>query len=113
MRSVTLTGAGGVVAAFLGSLCCIGPLLFVTLGVGAGFASALERYRPLFGVLMAASLVLGFGTVYGRRVAIARRAPGSAPSCAPARPGDVALLWGATALALVLWTFPRWSLWLL
>lgn len=123
MRSTALTGAGGVLAAFFGSLCCVGPLLFVAVGVGAGFASTLEPYRPLFGAVMLACLALGFWTVYGRRLAIARSDVAAPGACA--RPADaaceaptrhhrdVALLWGATMLALVLWTFPRWSLWLL
>jgi len=41
-------GVRGVTAAFLGSLCCVGPLLFVTLGVGAGLASTFEPLRPVF-----------------------------------------------------------------
>jgi mercuric ion transport protein len=133
MRGTTLTGIGGVLAAFLGSLCCVGPLLFVTLGVGAGFASTFEPLRPAFGVLMLALLAVGFWTVYGRRmVALRSGAPGAVNTsesaavlreadCAPAaacaapvhRTRDVVILWCATALALVLWTFPSWSLWLL
>lgn len=53
----------------LGSLCCVGPLLVVTLGVGAGLASALEPLRPAFGVVMLALFAVGFWTVYGRRIA--------------------------------------------
>lgn len=133
MRNSLLTGAGGVVAAFLGSLCCAGPLLFVTLGVGAGFASAFEPLRPLFGVVMLALLAAGFYAVYGRRPAAGAQGvagtgsasatcdPTTDPACVPAstcavptrRHRDVAVLWTATALAVVLWTFPTWSLWLL
>lgn len=128
MRSSLLTSVGGVTAAFLGSLCCVGPLLFVTLGIGAGFASAFEPLRPLFGVLMLALLAAGFWAVYGRRAMLLAHAAGTgtgAPAdnatCAPvtacptpARRGrDVAMLWSATLLAIVLWTFPTWSLWLL
>lgn len=128
MRRTVLSGVGGVAAAFLGSLCCVGPLLFVTLGVGAGFASAFEPLRPVFGMLMLALLAAGFWAVYGRRATLLPRAAsagtgtlGCAPACAtattgamPARRGhDVAILWSATVLALVLWTFPTWSLWLL
>ena len=128
MRSATLTGLGGLVAAFLGSLCCVGPLVFVTFGVGAGLASTFEPLRPLFGVLMAGFLAAGFWSVYGRRrVPTAASAPGGATSatcdpaygpdvatCAvPARRGrDVVILWAATIVALVFWTFPTWSRWL-
>lgn len=128
MRKTVVAGFGGVAAALLGSLCCVGPLLFVTLGVGAGFASAFEPLRPFFGWLMLALLGAGFWTVYGRRrVRVAQVAaegagtlgcdatcrPTATCSAATGRGRDVALLWGATAFALVLWTFPTWSLWLL
>ena len=150
MRTSLLAGTGGVLAAFLGSLCCVGPLLFVTLGVGAGLASTFEPLRPLFGALMVLLLGAGFWTVYGRRMlrmatihggpATLQRGPLDAParagadrsevpgareitgrvviagapaSCAAPRRRDVVLLWGATLLAAVVWTFPTWSLWLL
>jgi hypothetical protein len=137
MRKALVTSAGGVAAAFLGSLCCVGPLLFVTLGVGAGLASTFEPLRPIFGVVMLALLAVGFWTVYGRRAGTLRGGtpvatsgiasdidtvdetrdvgrPDAVACAVPAPRGrDVAILWTATALALVLWTFPTWSLWLL
>ena len=127
MRRAGLTGVGGMTAAFLGSLCCMGPLLFVTFGVGAGVASTFEPLRPLFGVLMAALLAAGFWTVYGRRPVLdvsapsrdggtVERGPNFAPtaacSVAARRSRDVAVLWVATLLALVFWSFPTWSRWL-
>jgi mercuric ion transport protein len=121
MRRTTLTGAGGVLAAFLGSLCCVGPLLFVTVGVGAGLASTLEPFRPAFGVLMVVCLSVAIWTVYGRRLPGALGGDrvtsdsGDTASCtAPMqRRRDIVILWAATAVAIVLWTFPTWSLWLL
>ncbi len=92
MHKTLLASVGGVAAALLGSLCCVGPLLFVTLGVGAGLVSTFGPLRPLFGVLMVAMLGLGFYTVYGSP-----------------RARDKLLLWGAVVLALILWTFPTWS----
>ena len=116
----TLSGVGGVLAAFLGSLCCAGPLLFVTLGVGAGLASALEPFRPAFGVVMVAFLAVAFWTVYGRRAAglfgrgrAGGEASGGTTCAVPMRRRrDVVILWTATVLAAVLWTFPTWSVWL-
>jgi hypothetical protein len=35
-RRGVLAGLGAMITAILGSLCCIGPLWFVTLGIGAG-----------------------------------------------------------------------------
>jgi mercuric ion transport protein len=113
VSKTALAGAGGVVAALLGSLCCIGPLLFVALGVGAGLASTFEPLRPVFGVIMVASLGLGLFSVYGRRPArTARQAEVASAdaTCAVRRRGrDVALLWIAVVVALVLWAFPTWS----
>lgn len=114
MRRTLLAGVGGIVAALLGSLCCVGPVLFLALGIGAGLASTFEPLRPVFGALMVAALGTGFYTVYGRRPVLAEAA---AESCAPGEPcpvprrrmRDRVFLWSATALAIALWTFPTWS----
>ena len=116
MRSTLLAGAGGVAAAFFGSLCCIGPLLFVALGVGAGFASTFEPLRPLFGILMTVMLGLGFYIVYRPNRATSGPPDAShdcvgGEACASPRvvTRDKAIVWTATTLAVVLWTFPTWS----
>jgi mercuric ion transport protein len=107
---------GAVGAAFFASLCCVGPLLFVTLGVGAGLASTFEPLRPVFTVLTVALLAVGFYVVYGKRPTVV-----DAAACAPDgtcavprsprdRTRDKVLLWLATAVALVFLTFPQWSL---
>lgn len=110
-----LASLGAVGAALLGSLCCVGPLLFVTFGVGAGLASTFEPLRPVFGVLMAGGLGVGFYTVYGRKPKAAQveadacSAHGNACAVPRSRTRDKLLLWGATILALLLWSFPTWS----
>lgn len=123
-HSKTLAAStGGVLAAFLGSLCCVGPLVFATLGVGAGLASRFEPLRPVFGVLMIAAFVVAYRRVYPRqspvmatagaeRAAACSIAPGD-PSSACAVPvrrrRDRVFFWSAAALSLALWTFPSWS----
>jgi mercuric ion transport protein len=131
MRKTVLAGAGGVLAASLGSLCCMGPLLFVTLGVGAGLASTFEPLRPLFAVAMLGLFAIAFYTVYGRRVAPetlgqsgastdggrvseacatgADCAAGEACAVPRDRRREKVILWSAALLALVLWTLPTWS----
>ena len=114
MRRALLAGTGGVAASCLGSLCCVGPLMFVTRGVGAGLASTFEPLRPLFGALMVGMLGLGFYTVYGPRHAAAEApegecAPGAACPVPRSRARDKVLFWAAVVLALALWTFPTWS----
>ena len=86
MRKAAVTGAGDVVAALLASLCCVGPLLFVSLGVGAGLASTFEPLRPIFGVLMVALLGAGFRAVYGRPLQAATLRLSRAPP--PGQPRD-------------------------
>lgn len=96
-------------AAVLGSLCCIGPLVFVTLGVGAGLASTFEPLRPVFGGAMVLLLGIGFYTVYGKPSAPERcDADGT---CAHPRDHrrEKLLLWGAVVLSSVLWSFTYWS----
>lgn len=113
-RRGLLASLGAVGAAFLASLCCVGPLLFVTLGVGAGLASTFEPLRPLFTAVTIGLLGLGFYVVYGKRqAAVAGTDPASAPDASCAVPGsrtrDRALFWVATVVALILLTFPQWS----
>lgn len=113
-RRQLITVLGAIGAAILASLCCIGPVLFVTLGVGAGLASRFEPLRPLFTVLALSLLAIGFYTVYGRKL------PSSATdrtcvvdgSCAtPHKRGrDKLVLWIATVVAVIVLTFPQWSL---
>ena len=111
-QSKTLAAsAGGVFAAFFGGLCCAGPLVFATVGVGAGLAGRFEPLRPLFGVLMLAAFAMAYRRVY-RAPSGALTTAGSGPAaCAVPVSGrrDRILFWSAAALALVLWTFPSWS----
>lgn len=121
MRRSLLAGFGGVTAAFVGSLCCTGPLLFVTLGVGAGLASTFEPLRPVFGAAMLGFFAFGFHRAYARRrvatvepsATIQRDDGGAGPAGAcdlpRRRDRDLVILWTAAVLAFVLWTFPSWS----
>lgn len=106
------TSIAAVGAALLASLCCIGPVLFVTLGVGAGLASRFEPLRPLFTGLTVGLLALGFYSVYGRRPAATSIASCEVDAtCAVprSRTRDKVLLWIAALVALVALTFPQWS----
>lgn len=105
---------GAVGAAFLAALCCVGPLLFVTLGVGAGLASTFEPLRPVFTIATVALLAVGFYAVYGKRPSAVAPEAACGPSDAcvipQSRTRDRVLLWMATVIALLLLTFPQWSL---
>lgn len=120
MRKSLWASVGGMTAALVGSLCCMGPLLFVTLGVGAGLATTFEPLRPVFGAAMLAFFAFGFHRAYARRrVAVSDSSSirqdsdctDSVAACELPRRGDrdILILWVAAVIALILWTFPTWS----
>jgi mercuric ion transport protein len=112
-RPGLVASVGAIGTAVLASLCCIGPLIFVVLGVGAGLASRFEPLRPLFTVLTVALLAAGFYVVYGR-TPVASEGAACAPDgrcpAPPHRTRDRVVLWVATVIALLVLTFPWWSL---
>lgn len=113
MRRSALATAGGVGAAFLASLCCIGPILLVTAGVGAGVAAAFEPLRPAFGVLMVLLFGFGFHSVYRRSDAVPESAVAGQSCSRSGRVRDKVFLWVGLFIAIVIWSFPTWSVWLL
>ena len=74
--SVTILSVGGLGAALLASVCCIGPLIFAALGVGigatgflagaAGVLKGLLPYRPAFIGLTILLLGISFYLAYGK-----------------------------------------------
>lgn len=96
---------GAVAAGFLASLCCIGPLLFVVLGVGAfGAATFLESARPFLlggSVLM---LAVAFYWIYLRRTE--ECVPGGACATKPINRAGRLGLWMASFAVLVFALMP-------
>jgi mercuric ion transport protein len=67
-----------VVAAIGGSLCCVAPLVLLTLGISGAWISqltALEPYRPIFVGVMLVFIGLAFRQLY---IIPAQCAPGEA-----------------------------------
>ena len=114
--TTAVTTSGGLLAAFLASLCCLGPLVLAALGVGVGatgfFAStagALKRllpYRPYFIGLTVVLLGVAFYQTYRKPKSAC--APGIAcvPASGPLKARVV--LWAIAALALALILAPYW-----
>lgn len=75
--------AGGAIAGLVASICCIGPLVFVALGIGGAAAGLVEFFTPLRPIFIGLALLfLGFAAYrlfYAPRVC----APGTA--CADPR----------------------------
>ena len=95
---------GSVVTAFLASLCCIGPIVLATLGLGgAGFLSGLDAYRPyIMGITF---LFIGgaFYYTYRKREIVCE--DGMCIVKHGSKTSKI-LLWSITGLALVLLAFP-------
>ncbi len=101
--------AGAVLAAVGASVCCVGPLVLLGLGIGGAWISnltALEPYRPVFIGVSVVFLFLAFRKLYLVPVTCA-------PDEACAEPGirrrQRMLFWVVTALLLALITFPYYG----
>jgi mercuric ion transport protein len=116
IAAVTATSMGSLVAAFLASVCCIGPLVFAALGVGiggtgvlagtAGFLKGLLPYRPWFIGLTV--LMLGVSFYLAPRKPTSACASGSVCASRETPRTSRVLLWIVTAIALVLVLAPYW-----
>ena len=114
-RKVAAASAGGVITAFLASLCCIGPVVFGALGVGVGSTgflvstanalSVLVPYRPIFIALAILGIGISFYTVY-KQPSVACDAT---RTCAQSGPTALrALVWIAAGTALTLILSAYW-----
>jgi mercuric ion transport protein len=78
MQTATKQLWASALAAIVGSLCCVAPLVLITLGISGAWISqltALEPYRPIFIGVMMVCLGLAFRQLY---IVPARCAPGEA-----------------------------------
>lgn len=101
---------GGTAGAILSSVCCIAPLIFLTLGISGawiGTLTSLEPYKPYFAGVALIFIAFGFREVYFK----------SAPACpselhCPQRKSmrfvKIAL-WSASALVLLALTIDWWA----
>lgn len=108
--------AASIATAFGASVCCIGPIVAVMFGMTS--LAALARYEPLrpaFGAVTAALLAVAFYATY-KRPAETGCEPGSvcaAPGVDRMQRLNRIAVWLATAVAVVVFTFPTWSGWVL
>jgi mercuric ion transport protein len=83
MQTATKQLWAGALAAIVGSLCCVAPLVLLTLGISGAWISqltALEPYRPIFIGVMAVFIGLAYRQLY---IVPAQCGPGE--SCANSR----------------------------
>lgn len=103
---------GGVIAAFFASVCCIGPVVFAALGVGAGatgllagvagFAKWFVPYRPFFIGLTLILLGMGFFLTYRRKPVCEADGTCSVSSMKK----NKIILWVVTGIAVILMMMP-------
>jgi mercuric ion transport protein len=78
MQTATKQLWASVLAAIIGSLCCVAPLVLLTLGISGAWISqltALEPYRPIFIGIALVFIGLAFRQLY---IVPARCPPGEA-----------------------------------
>ena len=107
MSEQRVTVGGAVVAAIAASLCCVGPVLFAVLGLGAFGASALfQSARPYLLAGAVLLLAAGFYRVYFRKET--SYAPGEACATKPINRAGRAGLWIAAVAVLAIALAPHY-----
>lgn len=97
------------VAAVGASLCCVAPLVLVSLGLGGAWLSSLtqlEPYRPIFVVLTLGLLALAWTRLY-RQPAVCE--PGRACADGAVQRRQRSVFWSVTALLLLMLAFPWYA----
>ncbi len=97
---------GGILAAIAASLCCVGPLLLLSMGVGGAWVAnltALAPYRPLF---IGVTLIF-IGLAFRRLYLVPRRCAPGTPCAGPSTLRRQRLMfWLVTMLLSFLLAFP-------
>lgn len=99
----------GVITAIIASLCCVGPLLLLSLGLGGAWISTLTQFdflRPIGIVITIIFLVLAFWKIH-----ITPKKCSTDKPCATPRALHVqrAIFWIVTLLLVLLLTFPWYA----
>lgn len=102
-----LANLGALISASMASICCLGPLVLVALGLGgAGFAVGLAKYRPLFLGLTACFLAAAHYLTYRKRKVVCETGRCKWRSGSGRMKVSLGII---TGIALLLATFPHWS----
>ena len=104
-KKISWVLGGGLLAAFTAGLCCIGPPLFLALGLGSFTAAAFfEVLRPVFLILTAVFLGWAWYTVLQRRKVSCTEDADCQTK--PVRPRDIVLLSALTLAVIALAGYP-------
>ena len=109
-RSLVSSTVAAGLAAIGASLCCIGPLVLIALGIGGTWVSyltALEPYRPIFVGITLIFLFLAFRKLY---IIPRQCAPEDACAIPTVLRNQRIIFWIVTVLLVALLTFPYYGL---
>ncbi len=109
-RSLISSTVAAGLAAIGASLCCIGPLVLIALGIGGTWVSyltALEPYRPIFVGITLIFLFLAFRKLY---ILPRQCAPDQACAIPSVLRNQRIIFWIVTILLVALLTFPYYGL---
>jgi mercuric ion transport protein len=108
-KNTSWLGIGAILAAIGASLCCVGPLLLLSLGIGGAWISTLtsmETVRPFFMLLALIFIGLGYRKLY---LAPENCAEGQACAVPEVRQRQRQIFWIGSALILLLLAFPWYA----
>jgi len=109
-RTSFSTVIAATLAAIGASLCCIGPLVLLALGVGGTWISnlaALEPYRPIFVGITLTFLLLAFRKLY---LVPRQCAPGDVCAIPRTLRNQRIIFWIVSVLLIALLAFPYYGL---
>nr|WP_036250293.1 mercuric transporter MerT family protein [Methylobacter sp. BBA5.1] len=102
-------GIGAVLAAVGASVCCVGPLLLLSLGIGGAWMSAftsMETVRPYFIILTLIFIGLGYRKLY---MIPESCEAGKACASSEVKHKQRMMFWSGSALILLLLAFPWYA----
>lgn len=102
-------GIGAVLAAIGASVCCVGPLLLISLGIGGAWMSAftsMETIRPYFIILTLIFIGLGYRKLY---LIPDSCEEGKACASPEVKHKQRMMFWSGSALILLLLAFPWYA----
>lgn len=108
-KSTSWLGIGAVLAAIGASVCCVGPLLLLSLGIGGGWMSTLtsmETVRPIFIILTLVFIGLGYRKLY---LIPENCEEGQACASSDVKQKQRLLFWVGSGLILLLLVFPWYA----
>lgn len=110
-KAAGLPIAGGVAAGIAGSVCCVGPLVLVSVGVGGAWVAnltAMQAWSPVFAVLAA----LAFGFAAYRLFYVPRACAPGTPCADPRTLRNQRIVFAiAVPLVAALLSFPLYASW--